>query len=98
MLVAVRLILEKGVVGLESTIQNKLEEQYKKMQKKNSLLKQERILWNMGYQMVGGIDEAGRGPLAGPVIASCVIFPRDVYIEGIDDSKEAASCQAGKAI
>lgn len=88
LLVAVRLDSRKGVVRLESTIRNKLEEQHKRLQRKNNLLKQERMLWNMGYQMVGGIDEAGRGPLAGPVIASCVIFPRDVYIEGIDDSKK----------
>jgi len=88
LLVAVRLDSRKGVVGLESTIQNKLEEKYKKMQKKINLLEQERMLWDMGYQMVAGIDEAGRGPLAGPVIASCVIFPRDVYIEGVDDSKK----------
>ena len=35
-----------------------------------------------------GIDEAGRGPLAGPVVAAAVIFPDDVYIEGVFDSKK----------
>lgn len=96
LLIAVKLDSRKGVVGLESTIQNKLEEQYKKMQKKNSLLEQERILWSIGYQMVAGVDEAGRGPLAGPVIAACVIFPRDVYIEGVDDSKKLSPAKRAK--
>jgi ribonuclease HII len=38
-----------------------------------------------------GIDEAGRGPLAGPVVAAAVIFPDDVYIEGIFDSKKVSA-------
>ena len=37
-----------------------------------------------------GIDEAGRGPLAGPVVAAAVIFDKDIYIEGINDSKKLA--------
>ena len=38
--------------------------------------------------MVAGADEAGRGPLAGPVVAAAVIMPNDHFIEGIDDSKK----------
>lgn len=41
-----------------------------------------------GYNTICGIDEVGRGPLAGPVIAACVILPRDTVIEGINDSKK----------
>lgn len=41
-----------------------------------------------GYKYIAGVDEAGRGPLAGPVFAAAVIFPEDVYIEGINDSKK----------
>jgi ribonuclease HII len=48
----------------------------------------EKELWGKGYKLVAGVDEAGRGPLAGPVVAACVIFPEDVYIPGIDDSKK----------
>lgn len=41
-----------------------------------------------GYKAIAGVDEAGRGPLAGPVVAAAVILPPDVEIEGIDDSKK----------
>ena len=40
-----------------------------------------------GYSEIAGIDEAGRGPLAGPVVASAVILPQDVYLPHLDDSK-----------
>ena len=40
-----------------------------------------------GYEAVAGLDEAGRGPLAGPVVAAAVILPRRVRIRGLDDSK-----------
>ena len=41
-----------------------------------------------GFETVCGVDEAGRGPLAGPVCAAAVILPRGVAIEGLDDSKK----------
>lgn len=41
-----------------------------------------------GYKIICGIDEAGRGPLAGPVCAAAVILPKDKIIEGINDSKK----------
>jgi len=41
-----------------------------------------------GYKMIAGVDEAGRGPLAGPVYAAAVILPPDIYIPGINDSKK----------
>ncbi len=36
----------------------------------------ERELWDSGYELVAGVDEAGRGPLAGPVVAAAVILPK----------------------
>jgi len=60
------------------------------MSEKERLLKLtefERPLWEAGL-VVAGIDEAGRGPLAGPVVAACVILPSEPLIEGIDDSKK----------
>ncbi len=41
-----------------------------------------------GYKLICGIDEAGRGPLCGPVVAGAVIFKEDEFIEGINDSKK----------
>ena len=41
-----------------------------------------------GYTFVCGVDEAGRGPLAGPVVVGAVVLPRDSFIEGINDSKK----------
>ena len=43
---------------------------------------------NQGHQIVAGIDEAGRGPLAGPVVSAAVILPDGVDLPGIDDSKK----------
>jgi len=48
----------------------------------------EERLYDKGYKAVCGVDECGRGPLAGPVVAAAVIMPRDVIIEGVDDSKK----------
>lgn len=52
------------------------------------MLEIESRLWNAGMENIAGIDEAGRGPLAGPVCAAAVIFPKDLRIEGINDSKK----------
>ncbi|MBQ7959988.1 MAG: ribonuclease HII [Clostridia bacterium] len=48
----------------------------------------ENELYAEGFSLVAGVDEAGRGPLAGPVCAAAVIFPKDIVIEGINDSKK----------
>jgi ribonuclease HII len=44
-------------------------------------------LWREGFERIAGIDEAGRGPLAGPVVAAAVIFEPRVRLRGLDDSK-----------
>jgi ribonuclease HII len=51
------------------------------------LLRRERELWAEGLERVAGVDEAGLGPLAGPVTAAAVIFPPGCGLEGVDDSK-----------
>ena len=48
----------------------------------------EQLLWQNGYRFVAGIDEAGRGPLAGPVVAAAVVFEPGKLIEGVRDSKQ----------
>jgi ribonuclease HII len=50
--------------------------------------KRERALWSDGLRAVAGVDEAGVGPLAGPVVAAAVVLPEHFCIEGIDDSKK----------
>ena len=47
----------------------------------------EREAYRRGFQLVSGIDEVGRGPLAGPVVAAAVILPRQVELPGVKDSK-----------
>lgn len=54
----------------------------------NTMLEFETELYNSGKKLICGIDEAGRGPLAGPVCAAAVILPKDLIIEGINDSKK----------
>lgn len=44
--------------------------------------------YNEGYSCVCGVDEAGRGPLAGPVVAAAVVLPKGVVIDGVNDSKK----------
>ena len=52
------------------------------------LLAYEKELYNEGYELICGTDEAGRGPLAGPVVAAAVILPKNMIIEGVNDSKQ----------
>lgn len=49
--------------------------------------------YKKGYVYIGGIDEAGRGPLAGPVVASVVVFKQGTKIEGINDSKKLSEAK-----
>lgn len=48
----------------------------------------EKELFAQGYRLIAGVDEVGRGPLAGPVVAAAVIFDPLTIIEGVDDSKK----------
>ncbi len=48
----------------------------------------ENEIYDEGVKLICGVDEAGRGPLAGPVCAAAVILPRNCVIEGLDDSKK----------
>lgn len=52
------------------------------------LSKFEKEEYEKGYTCIAGIDEAGRGPLAGPVVAAAVILPKDALIDGVNDSKK----------
>ena len=53
-----------------------------------NMLEIENKLYEKGYSFVCGVDEAGRGPLCGPVVAAAVILPKNECIEGVNDSKK----------
>lgn len=57
-------------------------------QRLRHLLRYETELWEQGHTHIAGVDEAGRGPLAGPVVAAAAILPRGWKLEGLDDSKK----------
>ena len=52
------------------------------------MLKYEEHYWRSGFDHIAGVDEVGRGPLAGPVVSAAVILPNNSNISGIDDSKK----------
>lgn len=54
----------------------------------SELLNYEKELYGQGITLIGGVDEAGRGPLVGPVVAACVILPVNYELEGLNDSKQ----------
>ncbi|HHY13728.1 MAG TPA: ribonuclease HII [Thermoanaerobacterales bacterium] len=57
----------------------------------DKLLSFEKKAYNYGYRLIAGVDEAGRGPLAGPIVAAAVLFPGPIKIRDIDDSKRLSS-------
>ena len=59
----------------------------KRIARMEELLKTERVWWDQGMS-VAGMDEVGRGPLAGPVVTACVSIPRDRLVPGVDYSKK----------
>ena len=66
----------------------KAERQEKLKERLQAMLIHERRLWGSGRSLIAGVDEVGRGPLAGPVVAAAVILPHDFDVLGIDDSKK----------
>ncbi len=56
----------------------------------------EEMLSNKGYHAICGVDEVGRGPLAGPVVAAAVIMPVDLHIDGLTDSKKLSPLRREK--
>ncbi|MDD2504349.1 MAG: ribonuclease HII [Clostridia bacterium] len=78
-------------IGIQKLLERYYREQEDKIkiqEKSQYMLVYERKLWSKAYSFLGGIDEAGRGPLAGPVVSACVILPKELLIEGVDDSKK----------
>ena len=65
----------------------------KEEKRKAKLLELERSLRAGPVRLIAGVDEAGRGPLAGPVVAAAVVFPSDLYLPGVDDSKKLTAAR-----
>lgn len=77
-----------GVQKLLKQYENKMDKQCDDLEKFLTMSVYENELRYSGVELIAGIDEVGRGPLAGPVVAAAVILPSDCWLFGIDDSKK----------
>lgn len=77
----------KGVQTLIATYEKKQVKHQKEVQRIQGLWEYEQIYAEKGYRLIAGLDEVGRGPLAGPVVAAAVILPLGLMI-GVNDSKK----------
>lgn len=101
----------KGVQAAITACIRRLERERKERERLHKIMTYERVEQAKGARMIAGIDEAGRGPLAGPVVAAACILPNGFLPEGINDSKKLsettrdhlyelimANCQTGVGI
>lgn len=77
-----------GMQKLAQKLERKMLKQEKLQKKFLDMLKYEQAYWRQGFYHIAGVDEVGRGPLAGPVVAAAVIIKPDFYLPGLDDSKK----------
>lgn len=78
----------RGAQALARRIETRRQRNRAEGQRLRQLLKFETDLWEQGLARIAGVDEAGAGPLAGPVVAAACVLPRDFRPFGIDDSKK----------
>jgi len=78
----------QGVRKLYESLKKRFERDRLERVRQDSMRHFERVLWKSGIQDIAGVDEAGVAPLAGPVVAAAVMFPPEVYVDGVDDSKK----------
>jgi len=78
----------KGVQQLLHKWRKKMAENRRLAEKFNEMSSFEKKWRSQGFELIAGVDEVGRGPLAGPVVAAAVILPKDFYLAGLDDSKK----------
>ena len=81
----------RGAAVLLGRFMRKKEARLKEKMRLRKMLIEEKKLWDQGYRYIAGVDEAGRGPLAGPVVAAAVIFSPGVVIAGLNDSKQLSA-------
>jgi ribonuclease HII len=78
----------KGVIQLLHRFEKKWEAEQRAIEKFSMMTNYENKYRGQGYKWITGVDEVGRGPLAGPVVAAAVILPLNFNLTGIDDSKK----------
>jgi ribonuclease HII len=78
----------RGVQQLAKRHQNQQAKNKIELERLARMWKYEKQLWANGSMTIAGVDEAGRGPLAGPVVAAAVILPEDFDVTGLNDSKQ----------
>lgn len=83
----------KSVQNICKKIENKIEKLILEDQRLERINTYEESAYNEGYMYIGGVDEAGRGPLAGPVVAAVVVFDRNTKIRWINDSKKLSEAK-----
>lgn len=76
--------VQKEIQKRKQAIQAEIDENFRLA----SMLSYEKELYNKGISFIAGVDEVGRGPLAGPVVAAAVILPQNCKIKGLNDSKK----------
>lgn len=81
----------KSVQALVNKWMRKFEQKKKDMQMFEDMMTFERQARDKGYKYICGIDEVGRGPLAGPVVSAAVILPEEFYLPGLTDSKKLSA-------
>jgi ribonuclease HII len=86
----------KGVQQLVVKWMKMFEQEKMKQQEFYNMLSYERIAREQGYHFIAGIDEVGRGPIAGPVVAAAVILKEDCFIPGLTDSKKLSAAMREK--
>ena len=77
-----------GIINLVKSYDKKYDAYLKELHRLDTMLEYERKYSKQGIKLIAGIDEVGRGPLAGPVVAAAVILPENCVIEGLNDSKK----------
>lgn len=82
-----------GVQQIYRALLKQIDKNFVERLRLDKLLAYENQLHSNGIQYIAGVDEAGMGPLAGPVVAAAVIFPFGINIQGINDSKRLTAAQ-----
>lgn len=83
--------MRKGVQTALKSCQKRIEKEQKRAEQFIEMQYYERLAYKEGASFIAGVDEVGRGPLAGPVVAAAVILPKNIEDLGFDDSKKLSA-------